>query len=131
MANLVFGEGLPLHAMLETILQRPCKLELMEDNEATVKTIRKGYSSKLRSMLRTHRVDISALKEIVDRPDTELYYVRAKYQAADIFTKCLAAQHWDAALRMLNLYRNLDDVSRSETEEKLKQFMSEITKCIS
>ena len=65
-----------MHAMLEAILQRERPLELMEDNEATVKIIKNGYSSKLRSMLGAHRVDISALKEIVDWPRVSLCYIR-------------------------------------------------------
>jgi len=129
MANLVFGEGLPLHAMLETLLQRTCQLELMEDNEATIKIIKKGYSSKLRSMTRTHRVDISALKEVVDRPEVQLYYVRTKFQAADIFTKCLTPQLWPEGLRMLNLYSNPEEVSQESLSLMLKQFLNEQSKC--
>ena len=80
-------------------------------------------------MLRTHRVDISALKEIVDWPRTQLCYIRTKFQAADIFTKCLSAQLWGAALKMLSLFPDLKDVCRPDLIEMLENQKSEHSRC--
>ena len=129
MANLVFGEGLPLLNMLETILAKECALELMEDNEATIKIIKKGYSSRMRALQRTHRVNISALKEVIDWPRTALCYIRTNFQAADIFTKCLAPQHWSSALQMLSIHPNAEDFNRAALQEMLLNFRKEHSRC--
>ena len=54
-------------SLAEVFMQRKCELKLMEDNEATIKVIRKGFSSKLRRMRRTQKVDVGSLKECIDQ----------------------------------------------------------------
>ena len=54
------------------------------------------------------RVDIGSIKEVIDREDVDLSYIRSKYQAADIFTKILPPLKWIPALEMLNMRRDPD-----------------------
>ena len=69
--------------------------------------MKKGYSKKLRHISRTHKVNLSSLKEACVNDDTELAYIDTKKQAADIFTKALAAPNlWENALDMLGIEKD-------------------------
>ena len=85
------------------MLQRKVRLVLREDNQATIKVVRQGYSAKLRHMPRTHRIDLRSLSESLERDSVELEYVETNLQRADIFTKALPPHKWDAAVGMLNI----------------------------
>ena len=87
----------------ELILGRTVHLEVLEDNEATIKVVRKGYSPKLRSIARTQRVDLGSIKEILVADTATLKYVNTKEQAADVFTKALAPAGWPNAMRLMGL----------------------------
>ena len=86
-----------------------CPWEACEDNEATIKVIKNGFSAKLRHVSRTHKVNISGLSEVLRGPgedDWRIQYVGTKEQAADIFTKALGPQLWGPALDMLGIRRD-------------------------
>ena len=89
--------------MFDCILGREVELEVLEDNEATIKIVRKGYSAKLRHISRTHRVNLASVKEIFENPRMILNYVGTLEQASDIFTKALEPQKWGAAINMIHL----------------------------
>ena len=78
-------------------------MEIREDNEACIKVCNKGYSAKLRHIIRTHRVDLSSIKECLDEQPITLTYVKTDAQAADIFTKALPPNKWPRAVEMLNI----------------------------
>ena len=67
--------------------QRSVKLRVMEDNQATILVVKKGYSPKLRHISRTHKVNLSCLSEVFTDEGVTIEYVDTKEQAADIFTK--------------------------------------------
>ena len=96
----------------DKLLGRGIKLRIMEDNEATIKVAKKGYSAKLRHVLRTHKVNISSIKEVLDTDNVVIEHVKTEFQAADIFTKALAPQKWANALDLLGI-----DYSASLTNE--------------
>ena len=79
------------------------KRVIAEDNQATIKIVKKGYSSKMRHVSRHHRVDIGSIHETIDQSDVELTYIESSKQAADIFTKDLPPMKWPAALDLLNI----------------------------
>ena len=79
-------------------------LEIMEDNQATIKVVKNGYSPKLRHVSRTHKVDLGSVYEVVEQENVDLKYVDTLLQAADIFTKALGPNKWDNALALLGLY---------------------------
>ena len=89
--------------MFDCILGRKVELEVLEDNEATIKIVNKGYSAKLRHISRTHRVNLASVKEVFEDPNMILSYVGTLEQAADIFTKALEPQKWGAALDMIHM----------------------------
>lgn len=71
------------------IWNHPVKTELMEDNSACATILRTGYSPKLRSMSRTHRISVAALKDSIDAKDFDIIDTPSKDQLADILTKGL------------------------------------------
>jgi len=103
MAGALYAEGLPTMDLWDLLLGRPIGLEIMEDNQATIKVVRKGYSMKLRHIGRTHKVNLGSLKEVIDSDHVELSYCRTDDMAADIFTKALPPLKWDNALKLLGM----------------------------
>ena len=75
----------------------------MEDNQAMILVVRKGYSPKLRHITRTHKVNLSGLSEVFRDDSATVEYCQTDMQAADIFTKSFAPQEWGAALRLLGI----------------------------
>lgn len=106
LAACLFSEALPTMQLWDELLGRGIKLRIMEDNEATIKVPKKGYSAKLSNVLRTHKVNISSIKEVLDNDIVDIEHVKAEFQAADIFTKALAPQKWANALNLLGINYN-------------------------
>ena len=52
--SLAHSEWLPSLQLWERLLDRPVKLRVKEDNQATIKVVKKGFSPKLRHIQRTH-----------------------------------------------------------------------------
>eukprot|EP00435_Cladocopium_sp_Y103_P062857 s119_g24.t1 len=107
LSHSLYHEGIPALQLWEQLLQRSVKLRVLEDNQATIIVIRKGYSPKLRHITRTHKVNLSCLSEVFRDPNVLLEYVETAKQAADIFTKALAPQKWAAALQLLGIRTDL------------------------
>lgn len=99
----LFEEGLPMLSFWQTLTNTKTPLVIKEDNEATIKIINKGFSPKLRSLTRTHRVNLGAIHEMIQKDDIKLEYIETDKQAADIFTKCLDPNKWSAALALLGM----------------------------
>ena len=57
----------------DLLLGRPMALEIMEDNQATIKVVKNGYSPKLRHVSRTHKVDLGSVYEIVEQENVDFY----------------------------------------------------------
>jgi hypothetical protein len=100
----LYEEGLPMLNLWQSVSGKHVPLIIKEDNEATIKIIKKGYSSKLRSLSRTHRVNLGALHETINHKDVRIEYVPTNEQAADIFTKGLDPQKWNPALQLLGMH---------------------------
>jgi hypothetical protein len=103
LAYSLFSEALPTMQLWCQILGRDMHLEVLEDNEATIKIIRKSGSAKLRHVSRTHKINLASVYEQFKDPCISLQYVNTKEQAADIFTKALPPQSWDHALRLMGM----------------------------
>ena len=89
--------------MLDTVLGRPVELVILEDNQATIKVVKRGYSAKLRHILRTHKVNLGSIKEILDNDNASIEYCPTAVQAADVFTKALPPLKWPNALDLLGI----------------------------
>ena len=103
MASAVFGEAIPVLQLWETVLQRPVDLIIHEDNQATILVVERGYSSKLRHITRTHKVNLGSLSELLLDKGIKVQYVESAKQAADIFTKALEPLKWPNAIELLNI----------------------------
>jgi hypothetical protein len=103
LAHSMFSEALPALSLWEKLLERPVKLQCLQDNQATILVVKKGYSPKLRHVARTHKVNLGSLYEVFDNNDVSIQYIVTDKQAADIFTKALPPHKWEAALRMIGI----------------------------
>ena len=110
MANAAFGEAIPVLQLWEKILERPVDLIIHEDNQATIKVLENGCSSKLRHVSRTHKVNLGGLSEILQQKGIKMQYVESIKEAADIFTKALEPLKWPNALDLLNVHTQSLDV---------------------
>jgi len=99
----LFGEALPFLDLFETIFQRKVELIILEDNSAVIIVLKKGYSSKLRHVSRTHKINLGSIKEVVDDEGIQIIHCPTNLQSADIFTKALPPMKWDAALELLGI----------------------------
>ena len=90
----LYQEGLPALQLWEMLLGRAVTLRVLEDNQATILVVRKGYSPKLRHITRTHKTNLSGLFEVFQDDSAELEYCKTDDQAADIFAKSLPPQKW-------------------------------------
>ena len=115
LAMSLFSEAIPCMDLWETLLGRPIDLYILEDNEATINIVNKGYSSKLRHCLRHHKINLGSVKEALDNNPIELVYCHTNFQAADIFTKALEPHKWDNALALLGI-----DTRRSDNTPELE-----------
>ena len=86
----LFANAIPV---LQTVLQLGCwhdiRLILHEDNQACIHILKAGYSPKLKSMNRTHKLSIAAVSETIRSLVLELRYIVSAEQLADLFTKVL------------------------------------------
>ena len=114
LAYSLYQEGLPALQLWELLLGRTVTLKVLEDNQATILVVRKGYSPKLRHITRTHKVNLSGLSEVFREDSAELEYCQTDSQAADIFTKALPPQKWAPALRLLGIRVDLSSELKSK-----------------
>ena len=103
LSNNLFDEGIPMLKLWQTISGCAIKLIIKEDNEATIKIAKKGFSPKLRSLTCTHRVNLGAIHEEISKPDVEIVHCPTLEQVADIFTKAIDPQKWSHAIDLLHL----------------------------
>ena len=115
LAHSLYQEGIPSLQLWELLLARSVNLRVYEDNQATILVVRKGYSSKLRHITRTHKVNLSCLSEVFRDDSTILEYICTDEQAADIFTKALPPHKWSAALVLLGIRIDLPLDLKSST----------------
>ena len=114
LAHSLYQERLPSLQLWEMLLGRPVTLRVLEDNQATIPVVHKGYSPKLRHITRTHKVNLSGLSEVFRDDSAEFENCQTEKQAADIFTKALAVQKWAAALRLLGIRVDLPHELKQE-----------------
>ena len=100
-------EAIPALQLWTLLAGRNMRLEIEEDNQATILVARRGYSPKLRHISRTHKVNLGSIAEVLEDEDICIEYIDTNDQAADIFTKALTPNKWDNALNLLGISRDL------------------------
>ena len=63
LAYSLYQEALPALSLGELVLDRPFHLKIHEDNQATILVAKKGFSSELRCVQRTHKVNLACVAE--------------------------------------------------------------------
>ena len=98
-------EAIPIQILMEHMLAKRLNIRMQIDNTQAISAIEKGYSKKLRHLLRTQRVCIGLLNECLNDPELQMvveHCVTTKMKA-DLFTKALNGPKFLEALRMVNL----------------------------
>ncbi len=107
-------ELIPAQIMLEALLGRTVRAELMEDNAACIVACKKGYSPALRYLSRTQRLSIGFIREATN-PETvygindneygriEIVKADTKERKGDMFTKSLVPNSCIAALSKVGI----------------------------
>ena len=113
LAHALFLEALPMCALWDRLLDRTVDLYIREDNLAAITIAKAGFSPKLRHVSRTHKVNLSPIKDEVIKENCHLVHHPTDKQAADIFTKALEVQKWARATNMLGI--------QTEKPEKIKR----------
>jgi hypothetical protein len=99
----LYTDALPDQTVLELILGRNIPLILHEDNQACIHILKSGYSPKLKSMNRTHKLSIAAIHESIRDLGLELRYTESGDQLADLFTKVLPRAKFVDAIQKLRI----------------------------
>ena len=108
LATALFGEAIPFLGFFEFVLGRPVELIILEDNQATITVLNKGYSPKLRHVQRTQKVNIGSVSEVLAEDAINMMYCPTEHQCGDIFTKGLAPHKWANALALLGLCTDIN-----------------------
>ena len=78
-----------------------------EDNEGSILVLENGYSPALRHMLKTQKVSIDLLHQIIHVMNiAPIEKIETDKQVADIFTKSLVPQKWEGALALMRVERS-------------------------
>ena len=95
----------PIQSLWSTLLERPVKAILHEDNTATITVVNAGYSPQLRYMAKHHRISLGLVHELItSHDDIELVHVETNLQKGDLMTKGLQRPKHDPAMDMVGLY---------------------------
>ena len=103
LGNTLLQEGYPILDFFETVFGKKIIFRIKEDNTATIKVLKKGYSNKLRHVSRTHKLNLGVVHEAIVDEGILLEHVPTDHQAADAFTKDLAACKMGHALELLGM----------------------------
>ena len=103
LSSALFSDAIPMLEVWQTLIP-DIKLVCFEDNEACIAIVRKGFSAKLKHLMKTHRINVASTCEIVNgNDDIMLTYVNTAEQRGDPLTTALAVQKWGAALKLLGI----------------------------
>ena len=95
--------AIPITILLEAVVGSTVLLHVREDNEATIAVVKKGRSSVLRHLTKTHRVSVRWVAEVMRDPDRRISYVATALPKADGFTKCLERLAFISMLKILGI----------------------------
>ena len=90
-------------------------MRIKEDNTATIRVLKKGYSSKLRHVLRTLKLNLGVVKEGIEDHGVQLEHVETDKQCTDIFTKDLAPMKWPNAMTLMGMNTSMGKSAGAST----------------
>ena len=114
LATALKQEVIPLQILLSQLLQRPVEATLYEDNEATIKSITKGYSPAMRYLARAQRVSLGFIHDVcisdTSKANSEFGSIRIKkidteLHKGDLFTKEFARPKFETLVSRIGFSR--------------------------
>ena len=109
--------ALPIQGMWSVLLGRSVKLQILEDNMSTIEIVRKGFSSKLAHLSRTHKISLAWTAEQAAQEFVELLHCPTAEQKGDLFTKALDRIKHQEAINSIGIRRALTAVITSYFQE--------------
>ena len=109
MASCMRSELLPAQYLLQKLLRRAVNAKVMEDNNACIASVEKGYSPSLRHLPRTQKISIGMLHEMIQREATEddgkveLIKAKSEDHLGDVMSKELEVCKFEKAVEMLRI----------------------------
>ena len=103
-------EVLALQTLYEALLGRPVKVIIMEDNEACITAVLKGYSPSLRHLRRNQRICLGFLHDLITETDTngsgkiKILHAETAIHKGDMFTKYLVLKNFKIAMQLINMH---------------------------
>lgn len=119
LASCLRSELIPMQSLLQQILQMAIPGDLMEDNNATIIAVNKGYSPAMRYLARTQRTALGLVHDVITEElnpgEGKISVLKADTVShkGDMFTKELDPRAFLNALNMIRL-------TKIVTEEKKK-----------
>ena len=107
MTTALKANALPTQEVLTLLFGREMRLEVLEDNTSTIVAVKKGYSSKLSHLPRTHKLNVGWTHEVVNAPNVDINHCRSEDQLADVFTKPLDREKLGLAMAGLGMVRDI------------------------
>ena len=109
MASCMRSELLPAQFLLQKLLRRAVNTKVMEDNNACITSVEKGYSPSMRHLPRTQKVSIGMLHEMIQSEATEVdgkvevLKAKSEEHLGDVMTKELEVCKFEKAVEMLRI----------------------------
>ena len=102
---------------MRQILARPIPIEVMEDNEACIVALKKGYSPSMRHVSRTQRISVGFVSDCFTLPnlnDGGISIIKAATadHKGDMFTKFLGPTDFEKACRMIRMVRRTTRIKK-------------------
>ena len=71
LATAVCNDVMPLETACSHLFGREILVKCWEDNQAVLAIVSKGFSSKLRHLQKTHKINVASLSEAFENPNYE------------------------------------------------------------
>jgi hypothetical protein len=111
-ASILKSEAIPAQNLMQQILGRPIPIKVMEDNEACIVALKKGYSPTMRHIARTQRISVGFVYDCFTLPNLEdggisIHKVATAEHKGDMFTKFLGAADFEKACKMIRMTKRI------------------------
>jgi hypothetical protein len=100
-SRAIFNCAIPLQLLWDQLHEKGLRVVVREDNQAAIICLRRGFSPKLGYLSRTHKVNLGAISEVLDKDGISLEYCSTNLMRADPLTKAFSGPSWPAALELL------------------------------
>ena len=84
----LYTDAIPVQTVRQLVFGLPIPLILHEDNQACIHILRSGYSPKLKSMSRTHKLSIAGIHETINDLGLELRFTESADQQQICSLRC-------------------------------------------